>query len=80
MTVEVVGIQDVNYVSRKTNNPVSGTTFHVTYPKEGVEGVVCESIFVSSRSDIQVAGIRVGDTVDLSYNRYGSVDRLDPVV
>ena len=79
MKVEIVGIQGVDYVSRKTNKQVTGTTLHVTYPRDNVEGVVCESIFVSSRSSIDLSGIHVGDIVDLSYNRYGSVESLCPV-
>lgn len=79
MKVTVMGIQPVNYVSRKTNQPVTGTTLHVAYPKKDVEGNAVETVFISSKSEIGLNGIEVGCSLSMSYNRWGSVDNLELV-
>ena len=47
MKVKVLGIQFVDYVSRKTGNPVKGVTLHSCYPDGQVKGEAVDSIFVS---------------------------------
>lgn len=80
MRVHIEGIQAVDYVSRKTNKQVTGTTFHVTYSEKEVNGLACERIFVSSRSAIDgLEDIAIGDEVELAYNRYGSIDTMSVV-
>ena len=79
MKATVLGIQKVNYVSRKTNQPVTGTTLHVSYPKKDVEGQSVETIFISDRSEISLESVKVGSTVGVYYNRWGSVDGLEIV-
>lgn len=76
MNLQVVGIQKVDYVSKKTNQPVTGLTFHVLGSRKDVEGEACETIFVSSRSDVPVEDVKVGSVVEVSYNRFGSVQDI----
>ena len=47
MKVKVLGIQSVDYVSRKTGNPVKGVTLHSAFKDAQVEGESVSSIFVS---------------------------------
>lgn len=76
MKCKVYGIQNVDYVN-KQNKQVKGTTFHVLHDDPRVNGQCAESIFVSERLNIPaVAGVKLGDTVDVYYNRYGSIDTL----
>lgn len=76
MKAKVMGIQAVDYVSRKTNKQVIGTTLHISYSSNNVNGEAVESVFISDRSNVSLADVKVGSLVDLSYNRWGSVDNL----
>lgn len=70
----IVGIEDVNYVSKKTGRAVSGVKLHLTYPldedKGEGQGVVSE--FCSSNIPV-VGTLAVGDEVEILYNRYGGI-------
>lgn len=78
MANKVVGIEKVDYVSRKTNRPVQGTSFYILYEKQGVEGFVADKIFISVVSpcypDAEL--VQVGDKLNIFYNRWGSVEGL----
>ena len=74
MKVKVLGIQSVDYVSRKTGNPVKGVTLHSSFKDAQVEGESVSSIFVSDNLNIKaVADIRPGTMVDVEYNNRGYV-------
>lgn len=74
--MKIVGKQKVDYVSRKTNQPVQGVTLHCTDERQGIEGVSVETIFVSAKSDIynDVVNIPIGSNISVGYNRWGSVE------
>lgn len=74
MKVKVLGIQSVDYVSRKTGNPVKGVTLHSAFKDAQVEGESVASIFVSDNLNLKcVAEIRPGMLVDIEYNNRGYV-------
>ena len=74
MKVKVLGVQAVDYVSRKTGNPVKGVTLHSSYKDAQVAGECVSSIFVSDNLGIPcVSDIRPGMTVDVEYNNRGYV-------
>ena len=74
MKVKVLGIQAVDYISRKTGNPVKGVTVHSSFKDAQVEGESVSSIFVSDNLGIKaVAEIRPGMMVDVEYNNRGYV-------
>ncbi|MCC2875599.1 hypothetical protein LK536_04860 [Lachnoclostridium pacaense] len=74
MKVKVLGIQAVDYISRKTGNPVKGVTLHSSFKDAQVEGESVSSIFVSDNLGIKaVAEIRPGMMVDVEYNNRGYV-------
>lgn len=74
MKVKVLGIQAVDYTSRKTGNPVKGVTLHSAFKDAQVEGESVSSIFVSDNLGIKcVAEIRPGMLVDVEYNNRGYV-------
>lgn len=74
MKVKVLGIQSVDYVSRKTGNPVKGVTLHSCYKDAQVQGEAVNSIFVSDNLGIPcVAEIQPGMTIDVEYNNRGYV-------
>lgn len=72
MNCQVVGIEKVDYVSKKTNRPVVGLALYVTYNDNRVIG------YAASREYIPQANVtdipELGDYVKFSYNRYGSID------
>lgn len=80
MKVKVIGIADVNYTSKKTNQLVQGKTLHCIKNAERQEdiGELTETVFISQRSNAfgQIAKIKVGSEVNIYYNRYGAVDDI----
>ena len=79
--MKIVGKQEVNYISKKTNQPVSGITLHCTSTRKDVEGMSVETIFVSTRSNMydDIVKIPVGSEVEVGYNRWGSAEYVVPV-
>lgn len=74
MKVKVLGIQSVDYVSRKTGNPVKGITLHSSFKDAQVEGESVSPIFVSDNLGLNcIAEVRPGMTVDVEYNNRGFV-------
>lgn len=74
MKVKVLGIQSVDYVSRKTGNPVKGVTLHSSFKDAQVEGEAVSPIFVSDNLRLDcVSSIRPGMLVDVQYNNRGYV-------
>lgn len=78
MKAKVLGIQNVDYISRKTGNPVKGTTLHCAFPDPQVQGDAVESIFVSDNLRLtNLAKIKPGDKVDVEYNHRGYVCNVE---
>lgn len=74
MKVKVLGVQAVNYKSRKTGEWVVGTTLHSVFNDAQVTGQAVSGIFVSDRLGISsVSDIRPGMEVDIQYNNRGYV-------
>ena len=74
MKVKVLGIQAVDYISRKTGNPVKGTTLHSCYKDAQTTGDAVSGIFVSDNLGIScISEIRPGMMVDVEYNNRGYV-------
>lgn len=81
MNMKIVGKQKVDYVSKKTNQPVVGITLHCVADvsnDERFEGMRTETIFISNRSAMydQCAGFPIGSEISVMYNRYGSVESV----
>lgn len=77
MKFEILGKEKVDYVSRRTGQPVKGTNLHCTVlegGKTGVEGVQVERLYV--KETIDCSALAVGDAIDVYYNRFGSVDSI----
>jgi len=74
MKVKVLGIQNVDYISRKTGNPVKGVTLHSVYKDSQVNGDAVGNIFVSDNLGLScIPELAVGQTVDVVYNNRGFV-------
>lgn len=78
MKATVIGIQQVDYTSRKTGSPVKGYTLHVVNKDAQVDGYSVSNVFVSDNLGIPgVNGIRPGTRIDVEYNNRGYVCGLE---
>lgn len=71
----IVGVRKVDYVSKKTGNPVKGYNLYCTFRDAHVDGVCAESVYIN----VNVAGDyvpAVGDHIQILYNRFGSVSAV----
>ena len=73
MKFEIVGIELVDYVSKKTGNNVEGYRIYVQFEKENCQGFATDVIFVSK--DV-LANHTVGDEVEILYNKFGRVAEI----
>lgn len=78
MKFKVLGIQSVDYVSRRTGNPVKGVTLHSCFKDAQTQGEAVSAIFVSDNLGIScLPEIRPGMTVNVEYNNRGFVAGLE---
>lgn len=80
MKVKVLGVQFVDYTSRKTGKSVKGITLHSCYPDSQVKGEAVDPIFVSDNLGLDfLYQILPGDVVDIEYNNRGYVCNVAPL-
>lgn len=75
MTVNIIGIKQVNFTG-KDGNLVSGTQFFCTYTEKNVKGLATEKFFISPQR-IHNQVFNVGDNAQVFYNRYGKVEAFE---
>lgn len=70
----IIGIEDVNYVSKKTGRNVSGVKLHLTYPldDERGEGQGAVTEFFSS-AILNGYTFVLGEEIEILYNRFGGI-------
>lgn len=74
MKVVVLGVQTVDYVSRKTGNPVKGVTLHAKHKDSQVVGEAVTNIFISDNLNLPcIPDLAPGQIVDVEYNNRGFV-------
>ncbi|WP_125140340.1 hypothetical protein [Clostridium transplantifaecale] len=77
MKAKVVGIQIINYTSKKTGQPVSGTSLHVEFTDAQVEGTAVDKVFLSSQLNLpELCNVTLNTNVDIEYNNRGYVQGL----
>ena len=74
----IVGKENVDYISKKTNEPVKGITLHTIGADQRVQGHACETIFISIKSPMyeQVLNYPIESEITVQYNRWGSVESV----
>lgn len=74
---EIIGYEDVNYVSKKTNKTVIGKKFFAYRPvnDERGEGYEVETFYCSDRMSACHL-VKVSDYVNAVYNKYGNLEDL----
>lgn len=76
--MKLVGKQKVDYVSKKTNQPVTGITLHCVGENSRVEGHGVETVFVSEKSPMygQCLNFPLDADINIGYNRWGSAESI----
>ena len=88
MLVKILGGTPVNYFSKKANKQVVGTSLFISYLDKNVIGEKVDNLYFGENSDTyknfgfsdekNISSV-VGKSVNVFYNRYGSVDDLSLV-
>ncbi len=74
---EIIGVNRVDYTSRKSGRPVKGWQIHTKEPVNGTyDGYRYEAIYVSDVAWGDHAAPAVGEMIELVYNRYGQVSAV----
>lgn len=77
MKYEIIGIEPVNYVSKKTGRPVKGTNLHC-YDLNKADGIVygqaVDRLYV--KESIDCRSLQPGDHINIFYNRWGNIDEV----
>lgn len=80
MKMKLVGITNVDYISKKTNERVQGKSLHGLVPCKATEGVGerCENVYISANSDLynQCDKMAIGGEINVYYNRFGGVEDI----
>lgn len=73
--MELVGYRKSAFTATDTGERISGYNLYLTYADGNIEGVGTERVFLS---DKRLGGYlpRVGDQLELVYNRYGKVSEV----
>ena len=76
--MKIIGIRPSSFSAREDeSNQVSGKNIYVTYPLEKGEGLGSERIFVTdAKLNKWEYQPKVGDEVNVSYNRFGKCDGM----
>lgn len=65
----VVGVEKLDYVSKKSNKPVRGFRVHCTFADSSIEGFGVEKVYFPEGSCASAPKLR--DTINIFYNQYG---------
>lgn len=76
MISKLVGFRRFQYKRKSDGQTVDACNLYITYPGNAdVVGDVAETVFC--KSDIVPKDLKVGDNLQVFYNRFGSVESVD---
>ena len=67
----IVGIERLDYISKRTKRHVQGTKLYLTFEDVNIEGYGVLEAYC--KNDVDTSFVQVGDNVDLLYDRFGNV-------
>jgi len=76
MTVTVLGYRPHKFTSQDSGEVISGTKVYVAYQAEKVEGMEADNFFFAQRVQMP-EGFRPNCKVEIYFNRYGKVERVE---
>jgi len=76
MKIKIVGIQNVDYKSKKTGKDVKGHNLYCVYDEASpsLVGQKTESFWL--RNDLQVDSFKPGDNVNVYFDRFGHIESI----
>lgn len=74
--MKILGIEQVNYTSKKTGRDVHAVRLYCSEPARNVQGVRVDTLFVPQVIFDSVA-VQVGDEIRPLYNRFGRVEAVE---
>lgn len=74
--MKILGVETVDYVSRKTGNHVTGIRLHTAQEKRNCTGVSVESFFCKAAAFPDGVLPSVGDEIRLMFNRWGNIEEV----
>lgn len=78
--MKIIGIRPSSFPG-SNNETISGKNIYLTYPLEKGEGFGSERVFVTDEKASKWAYVpKVGDEVQVQYNRFGKCDGMIPSV
>lgn len=72
MLGQIVGIKNIDYVSKRTNQRVIGRKVFLLYPISEKDGIGFSTDEVYLNSDIKDS-LNIDDKIDFIYNKFGSI-------
>lgn len=77
--MKVVGKQWLDFTG-KDGNQVKGQKLHCLCSKSSVEGQAIEGIFINERSDCYTIAksVAVGSDIEVTFNRWGKAESIQP--
>lgn len=74
MRVSVFGKRKLNFIS-KEGNEVDGWQIYVGFEADGVEGLLTDKMFLSSKKFRDIA-VTVGQDYEVTFDRFAKVDTI----
>lgn len=73
----IVGLRKMKFTDQQ-NRPIEGTSVYLTYNDKNIEGQGTDKVFLNTDKIKSLErDPEVGDTLFISYNRYGKVDEVE---
>lgn len=73
--MKIIGIRYGDRVSKTTGNPYKAANVYLTYTARNIDGCGCKEVFC--KADSIESDVGIGDEVNVMYNMYGKVDKIE---
>lgn len=71
------GFKIVDFKDKDSGNRIHGLTVYCSFPDDNVTGEMCDKFFFPLSKFEDVCNlVEVGSVLDISYNRFGKVDKI----
>lgn len=78
--MKVIGWQKIEFTPKGETEPVRGFNIFVTEERRNVEGEAADRLFISEQRARECGfNPKLGDEIEVSYNRWGKVQSIEVV-
>lgn len=74
--MKVIGFAERAFTPKDAKDEIRGVTIYYTYDDKKITGMACDRVFVSENK-LGSYKPKLGDMINIVYNRYGKVDRVE---